>query len=107
MAPESGTVDYRERFSRYSIEQCVQALNGDVGKNGWVSARGRFHIALMERFLVSGYDCSDFITRGPAGFGQIIALGEDGSVKGSMRVSERVVIEGDRIVRTNDVPPDS
>jgi len=55
--------DFRKRFAGLTIEECIERFNGDVHSRGWVSARGRFHSALMERFLGSGYDCSDFIYR--------------------------------------------
>jgi len=79
--------DFRERFSEYSIEDCIDAFNSDVGNPGWVSARGRFHAALMERFLESGYDCSSFID-------------VDGGKHGarSMSVSKKIRIEGDKII---------
>ena len=38
--------EYSERFRNASIDELIETFNGDVGKEGWVSARGRFHGAL-------------------------------------------------------------
>lgn len=53
--------DFREKLSEFSIEDCIDAFNADVGNPVWLSAeRWRFHAALM-RFLESRYDCSSFV----------------------------------------------
>ena len=91
--------DYAERISNFTIEQCIEAFNRDVGKEGWVSARGRFHLALMERFLDSEYDCSDFISLGTERFGQAIFLDGGGSIRGSMKVNKKISIERGSIVQ--------
>lgn len=73
--------DYREKFADYTIEECIEEFNKDVGHFGWVSARGRFHAALREKFIQSNYDCSDFISAN------------------SMSLAKKVQIEGDKIVQ--------
>ena len=59
--PGGGWNEFDERYKDASVEELVRAFNRDVGNRGWVSARGRFHIALAEAFLRTGLDCSSFI----------------------------------------------
>ena len=54
----SKTPDKEWDFSEYSDEQLVERFNGDVGKPGWVAARGRFHHALFSEFRKRGIDFS-------------------------------------------------
>ena len=60
-----------------------------MGKGGWVSARGSMLRALMEIFLESGLDCSDFIGK----------IHHDEKEYDRMSVSKRIRIEGDKIVQ--------
>ena len=73
---------FRARFRNASVEELVQAFNDDVGKPGWVSARGSFHVALREAFLATGLDCSSFI----------------GAEQRSGSVGGRIRLEGRRLV---------
>ena len=54
--------EYTARFANYSVEELVDAFNSDQPSKGWVSARGRYLIALREAFLNTGFDCSTFIS---------------------------------------------
>ena len=45
-------------FSGYRVEQLIEYFNSDCGSRGWVSARGRFLVALRSAFLATGLDCS-------------------------------------------------
>ena len=47
--------EYSERFRNASIDELIETFNGDVGKAGWVSARGRFHGALEYEFRKRGF----------------------------------------------------
>ena len=76
-------------YSAKSLDDCIIRFNDDVGKDGWVSARGSMLRALMEIFLESGLDCSDFIEK--------IHHGEKEYDR--MSVSKRIRIEGDKIVQ--------
>jgi hypothetical protein len=40
--------EYRERLSSKSDMDLIEALNQEVGNPGWVSARGRYLVALNE-----------------------------------------------------------
>ena len=77
---------FRARFRNASVEELVQAFNDDVGKPGWVSARGSFHVALREAFLATGLDCSSFI----------------GAEQRSGSVGGRIRLEGRRLVTIAD-----
>ena len=50
-------------YSAKSLDECIIHFNDDVGKEGWWRARGSMLRALMEIFLESGLDCSDFIEK--------------------------------------------
>jgi len=76
-------------YSAKTLDDCIIRFNDDVGKDGWVSARGSMLRALMEIFLESGLDCSDFIEK--------IHYGEKEYDR--MSVSKRIRIEGDKIVQ--------
>ena len=76
-------------YSAKTLNDCIIRFNDDVGKGGWVSARGSMLRALMEIFLESGLDCSDFIEK--------IHSGEKEYDR--MSVSKRIRIEGDKIVQ--------
>ena len=78
---------FRERFRNATIEQLVEAFNGDVGNPGWIGARGSFHAALKEAFLGTGLDCSSFINRG------------------SMSLACRIRLEGQRLITMPSAPP--
>lgn len=39
---------YLQRFSTYTLPQLVEAYNGQIGCNSFVSARGRYLIALYQ-----------------------------------------------------------
>ncbi len=80
--------DFRKRFAGLTIDECIERFNGDAHSRGWVAARGRFHSALMERFLDSGYDCSDFISEDPQKPATI-----------SMSVGKRIGKRGGKIVQ--------
>ena len=77
------------KYSAKSLDECIIRFNDDVGKGGWASARGSMLRALMEIFLESGLDCSDFIEK--------IQVGEEETNR--MSVSKRIRIEGDKIVQ--------
>ena len=76
-------------YSAKSLDECIIRFNDDVGNGGWVSARGRMLRALMEIFLESGLDCSDFIEK--------IHFDEEEYTR--MAVSKRIGVEGDKIVQ--------
>ncbi len=78
-------------YSAKGLDECIIHFNDDVGKGGWVSARGSMLRALMEIFLESGLDCSDFIEK--------IHFDEEEYTR--MSVSKRIGIEGDKIVQIN------
>ena len=77
------------KYSVKTLDDCILRFNDDVGKGGWVSARGRMLRALMEIFLESGLDCSDFIGK--------IHSGEKEYDR--MSVSKKIRIERDKIVQ--------
>jgi len=77
------------KYSVKTLNDCIIRFNDDVGKGGWVSVRGSMLRALMEIFLESGLDCSDFIEK--------IEFG--GKEYDRMSVSKRIRIEGDKIVQ--------
>ena len=57
-----GENEFRERMGNYSIDELVEIFNYEQPKQVWVSARGRYLVALREAFLASNYDCSTFIS---------------------------------------------
>ena len=77
------------KYSAKTLNDCIIRFNDDVGNVGWVSARGSMLRALMEIFLESGLDCSDFIEK--------IHYGEKEYDR--MSVSKIIRIEGDKIVQ--------
>ena len=46
--------EYSERFRQASTAELIETFNGDIGKTGWVNARGRFHGALAYEFSKRG-----------------------------------------------------
>jgi hypothetical protein len=54
---------FHDRFKDGSVDDLIEAFNGDVGNTGWVRARGEFLIALMDALLGTGLDCSSFIDK--------------------------------------------
>jgi len=54
---------YKKRLKDYDAGQLVESFNGEVGKPGWVSARGHYLEALRQALLATGLDCSDFISK--------------------------------------------
>ena len=76
-------------YSAKSLDECIIHFNDDVGKEGWWRARGSMLRALMEIFLESGLDCSDFIEK--------IHYGEEEYDR--MSVSKRIMIEDEKIVQ--------
>jgi hypothetical protein len=38
--------EYQQRFSNYSDQELVNAFNEEIGKPGWVGARGSYLVAL-------------------------------------------------------------
>ena len=54
--------EYRQRLANYCIEELVESFNREQPIQAWVSARGRYLIALREAFLNTGFDCSTFIS---------------------------------------------
>ena len=81
--------EFYTEYSAKSLDECIIHFNDDVGNPGWVSARGDLLRALMEIFLESGFDCSDFIDK--------IHFGGEESDR--MSVSKRIRVEGDKIVQ--------
>ncbi len=79
---------FKEKFSKYSIEQLIDTFNRDHWKNGFVSARGYFYLALERAFLNSGYDCSSFISEG-----------------GYIDMAYPLRLEGNRVVQIRDGQP--
>ena len=80
--------DYAMLVDR-GLEESIEVFNNDVGKGGFVGARGRMLRALMEIFLESDLDCSDFIMK----------IHSDEKEYDRMSVSKRIRIEGDKIVQ--------
>ena len=76
-------------YSAKTLDECIIRFNDDVGEEGWYRARSSMLRALMEIFLESGFDCSDFIDK--------IHFGGEESDR--MSVSKRIGIEGDKIVQ--------
>ena len=76
-------------YSAKSLDECIIHFNDDVGKEGWWRARGSMLRALMEIFLESGLDCSDFIEK--------LHYGEKEYDR--MSFSKRIRGEGDKIVQ--------
>ncbi len=46
--------EFKERFQKMDDKQLVDTYNEDIKKQGWVSARGRFHAALSEELKKRG-----------------------------------------------------
>ena len=46
------------KLQTMSDDELIDAFNKDVGKPGWVAARGRFHAALREEFIKRNFDFS-------------------------------------------------
>ena len=81
--------DYAMLVDR-GLEESIEVFNNDVGKGGFVGARGRMLRALMEIFLESDLDCSDFICN----------MESEGGVRYKrMSCTKRVRIEDDRIIQ--------
>lgn len=53
---------FRQRFRESNVDELIDSFNGDVGKRGWVGARGVFLTALRDALLATGLDCSSFIS---------------------------------------------
>ena len=77
------------KYSAKSLGECIIHFNDDVGEEGWYRARSSMLRALMEIFLESGFDCSDFIDK--------IHFGGEESDR--MSVSKRIMIEDEKIVQ--------
>ena len=54
--------EFRGRMRGYSISELVEIFNTEQPKQVWISARGRYLVALREAFLKMDYDCSSFIS---------------------------------------------
>ena len=52
------TNEFIERFKGLSDDELIKIHNNDLGKPGWVSARGRFHDALSKEFKKRGINSS-------------------------------------------------
>ena len=50
--------EFRAALSNETDEELVASLNGQVGNPGWVSARGRYLVALHEELGTRGFDTS-------------------------------------------------
>lgn len=48
--------ELKERFREMNDDQLIATYNEDLIKQGWVSARGRFHAALREEFVKRSID---------------------------------------------------
>ena len=46
--------EFKERFQKMDDEQLIITYNEDIKKQGWVGARGRFHVALSEELKKRG-----------------------------------------------------
>jgi hypothetical protein len=74
---------WQERFAHASVQELIDALNREVGNQGWGTARADYLHALHAAFDACGYDCSSFISR----------------EKGSMSLKYPLALEGRRIVQ--------
>jgi hypothetical protein len=50
--------EFVQRFARCSLQELVDAFNREVGCTGWVSARGRYLVALYEELRRRPVDIS-------------------------------------------------
>lgn len=50
--------EYKKTLQRMDDIQLISRFNEDVGKPGWVAARGRFHEAIKNEFHNRGFDYS-------------------------------------------------
>jgi hypothetical protein len=46
------------RFKTFTDQELIDAFNDEVGKQGWVSARGSYLAALHDEFIHRGFDFS-------------------------------------------------
>jgi hypothetical protein len=54
--------EFAARFVGKTAEQLIEIFNRERKKQGWVSARGRFLVALRSAFQETTVDCSAFIS---------------------------------------------
>jgi hypothetical protein len=76
--------DFTARFVGKTAEQLIEIFNRERKKQGWVSARGRFLVALRSAFQATMLDCSTFIS-------------EDG-----MSLSHPICLQGEAVVSVLD-----
>ena len=76
--------EFTARFVGKTAEQLIETFNRERKKQGWVSARGRFLVALRSAFQATSLDCSAFIS-------------ENG-----MSLSHPIRLQGDTIVLISD-----
>jgi uncharacterized protein YdbL (DUF1318 family) len=81
--PDKLFKEFKERFEKMSDNELVEALNGDVGNPGWVSARASFLTALHDELEARGIDYS--------------AIGN----KSSLSLKNKIKLVGKKIVVVN------
>ena len=69
--------DFTARFVGKTAEQLIEIFNRERKKQGWVSARGRFLVALRSAFQATMLDCSAFISENGMSLGHPIRLRGD------------------------------
>ena len=69
--------DFTARFVGKTAEQLIEIFNRERKKQGWVSARGRFLVALRSAFQATMLDCSAFISENGMSLGHPICLQGD------------------------------
>lgn len=50
--------EFLARFKTFTDPELIDAFNDEVGKQGWVSARGSYLAALHDDFMHRGFDFS-------------------------------------------------
>jgi hypothetical protein len=68
------TEDFAARFKALSDNDLVEALNSQVGNNGWVASRAAYFAALKQEFDNRGFDHSAITSKDGFSFARKVRL---------------------------------